>query len=244
MPRGPHMRVKGHSTHQHVAHQTDCPPMMRRTTATIAATLLLAVTIVVNPATAQGADAKTSRSSFSPEDEVAYVANINEIRAANGVGPLTINVNMTNAARSWTTWMVDNTTLAHADDIVTGAPSNWLKVGENVGRGGTLDAIWEAFLASPGHRANIMDPAYDLVGIGVIWNADGRMYTTHRFAAIEAAKPITTPVVNKQEPEAPPPAEQAVAPASDQLPFADPPARAPAESARLTITMTLLLDAD
>ena len=244
MPRGPRLRVKGQSTHRRVIYQTDCPSMMRRATATIAVTLLIALAVVLNPVVAHGADATTSALNFSPEDEIAYVANINELRAAQGLDPLTIDVNMTAAARSWTTWMVDNTTLAHADDIVTGAPSDWLKVGENVGRGGTLDAIWQAFLASPGHRANIMDPTFDLVGIGVIWNAEGRMYTTHRFASTESAELITTPVANELEPGARVQPDQAGAPA-DQLSFAEAPATwAATESARLTTTMTLLLAAN
>lgn len=142
--------------------------MTRKSLAGATAALLVAMTIALSPLAAHGADATTTESSFSADDELAYVAKVNEVRAAHGLGPLTIDSNMTEAARGWTTWMVDNTKLAHADDIVTGAPSDWLKVGENVGCGGMLDAIWEAFLASPGHRANVLDPAYDLIGIGVI----------------------------------------------------------------------------
>ncbi len=198
---------------------------------------------------------------LSPADEATYVSNINGIRAANGLGPLVVDSNMTGAARNWTIWMVENETLAHADDIVTGAPSDWLKVGENVGRGGSLDAVWQAVLNSPSHAANVLDPTYDLVGIGVAWNADGRLYTTHRFAATESAEaggasppeqppePEPTPEP-EPSPEPPIPATESIPPdepadaVPDQLPFEDVPRTSPpAEPARLAATMTLLLAA-
>lgn len=197
----------------------------------------------------------------SPKDERTYIANINSIREANGMRPLALDKNMRAAAREWTAWMADNATLQHADDIVTGAPSDWLKVGENVGRGGSVDSVWDAFLASPSHRANLLDPAYDLVGVGVLWTADGRLYTTHRFASTESgqqpapapsatATPSPRPTPAPQPTPSPPPAPTPPpAAAPDQLPFAgteattSPAPATPADRDRLTLTITLLLDA-
>ncbi len=142
------------------------------------------------------------------------MARINEIRQARGLEPLRVDPNMTAAARQWTTWMIQNATLAHADDIVTGAPADWLKVGENVGRGSSVAAVWQAFLDSPSHAANVLDPEYDLVGVGVAWNAEGRMYTTHRFASTASAE---------APPEPPAPAEAPPAPAEPPAPAPEPP---------------------
>lgn len=185
--------------------------------------------VPVSPlSTVRSATAQTP--TLSPADEATYVANINSIRAANGLGPVRVDPNMTAAARSWAIWMAENKTLQHADDIVTGAPADWLKVGENVGRGGSVDAVWKAFLASPTHAANVLDPVYELVGIGVVWTEDGRMYTTHRFASTSSGS------------AAPPPASPSEAPA--RLPFAGiDPVAPPAEPARLAMTMALLLAA-
>lgn len=52
---------------------------------------------------------------------------------------------------------------------------NWTKVGENVGvigigRAGTglaIQKLHEAYMASPGHRANIVDRRYTRIGLGV-----------------------------------------------------------------------------
>ena len=58
----------------------------------------------------------------------------------------------------WAIWMVEHSSLRHAEEIATGAPTNWMKVGENVGRGGAVASVWGAFMASPGHAANVLDP--------------------------------------------------------------------------------------
>lgn len=231
-------------------------PVRRALPLAVTVALLAAVLSIVPTSAGAGAAAPTW--TLSPSDEAEYVAHINEVRAANGLGPLEVDADMTDAARSWTAWMAENTTLAHADDIVSGAPSDWLKVGENVGRGGSLDAVWQAFLASPSHAANILDPVYDYVGIGVIWTAEGRLYTTHRFASTEsaesapepAAEPSPEPTVEPLPEPGPEPRPEPAPVSPPQLPFSEPrpqpatPAPVPsAEPGRLTTTMTLLLEA-
>jgi uncharacterized protein YkwD len=65
-----------------------------------------------------------------------------------------------------------------------GAPSTWLKLGENVGYGGTIAAIHEAYLNSPGHRANIMDPTFTEIGAAAVWgDCEGqhRVFTVQEF---------------------------------------------------------------
>ena len=218
---------------------------------------LLLLGLLFVPVASTPVDAAAQTWTVSPQDERAYIANINTIREDNGLRPLTVDKNMRNAARDWTAWMADNATLQHAEDIVTGAPADWLKVGENVGRGGSVDSVWDAFLASPSHRANLLDPAYDLVGVGVLWTADGRLYTTHRFASTESGQqpaprqaPTATPAPQPTPAPLPlpqPTATQPPAPAPEQLLFtgtATPsPAPPPADRDRITLTITLLLDA-
>ncbi len=221
--------------------------------------VLVAVAGLLGTGVAAPAQAQDTNWTLAPADEAEFIDHINAARAAEGLGPLTLDPSMRTAARSWTYWMAENLTLAHADDIVTGAPTDWQKVGENVGRGGSLIAVWEAFMASPSHAANVLDPSYDLVGIGVVWTDDGRLYTTHRFAA--------TPGGGDPAPEAPAPAPPAPAsepePASEPAPTppaVEPPATLPfededraaapavpstpvAEPARLAATMRVLLAA-
>ena len=51
-------------------------------------------------------------------------------------------------------------------------------------------------MASPTHYANIVDPTFTRIGIGVVYGADGRQYTVQRYlappgggAAVEAVAP-------------------------------------------------------
>lgn len=178
---------------------------------------------------------------ISADDEAAYVASINAARADEGLSPLVVDPNMTAAARDWSIWMVEHNSLQHAEEIATGAPTDWMKVGENVGRGPAVPVVWDAFLASPAHKANVLDPVYSLVGVGVVRTADGRHYTTHRFASVVTglgADPPPSPT------PAPPPAGESAPAAPDLLAFADlEPVPPIAEPDRLAVTMTLLVEA-
>lgn len=221
---------------------------------------IIVVTLVAAVAAVATVGAQEENWTLSPDDEARFVDHINAERAAVGLGPLTLDTSMRDAARGWTYWMAENLTLAHADDIVTGAPADWAKVGENVGRGGSLEAVMEAFMASPSHAANVLDPSYTLVGIGVVWTDEGRIYTTHRFAAVSGgqesppADPEPTPEAEPEPEVTPAPAEPVETPPAT-LPFEDAgdqdvedavtpePARPSAEPERLAATMTLLLSA-
>ena len=149
-------------------------------------TLLLTSTTVFVTA---DADAQGAVRDFASES--GFLGSINAQRAAGGLAPLTLNGGMSAAADGWTQQMVNGSFLAHAGDIVSGTPAGWTKVGENVGRGQSVASLTSAFMNSPGHRANIMDGSYTHIGIAVYTHpSDGRIYTTHRFAALPGAAPV------------------------------------------------------
>jgi uncharacterized protein YkwD len=56
--------------------------------------------------------------------------------------------------------------------------------GENVARSGTSvpEAIHQSFMASPGHRENVLNPDFDQVGIGVVRGKGGSYFVTEDFA--------------------------------------------------------------
>ena len=51
-----------------------------------------------------------------------------------------------------------------------------------------------AFIASPGHYANIVDPEFTHIGVGVVWDGS-RLFTTHRFMKLQSQAPTTTTTV-------------------------------------------------
>lgn len=162
--------------------------------------------------------------------EAGFLSSINQQRAAGGLGPLTLNGSMTAAADGWARAMAEGSFLAHAGDIVSGTPGGWTKVGENVGRGQSVSSLTSAFMTSSSHRANIMDASYTHVGIAVYAHpTDGRIYTTHRFAALPGAAPAAAaPVAVPTAAPAPPTPVPAVPTA---VPTTPPPPPAPTATA-------------
>ncbi len=148
----------------------------------VLALVLVSIPPVEAASTGTGASAAT-------ESELDFVAMLNAERVSAGLAPMIVDASMTLAARDWSEEMAGDGFLAHAPDITVGAPNGWRLVGENVGRGGSVTRLVAAFMASPGHRANVLEARFDRVGVGVAIGEDGRIYTTHRFADA----PTTTP---------------------------------------------------
>lgn len=181
----------------------------------------LLVLTLVSPAAAnaQGADAGA---------ESSFVALVNQARAAHGVPPLELDAQLRTLARSWTDQMRSGVCgagnhICHASPISAGVTHPWTKLGENVGTGPDVDSVMAAFLASPGHRANILDAEFTHIGVGVMWDG-ARLYTTQRFMAVDGA---STPAPEPEpEPEPPPPApepEPEPSPEPDPTPAPPPP---------------------
>jgi hypothetical protein len=77
----------------------------------------------------------------------------------------------------------------HVGDEADAARIRWTTIGENVGSGANVDQIERALVASPHHYANLVDPLFTRIGLGVISGPDGRVYVTQVFAAIAAPQP-------------------------------------------------------
>jgi hypothetical protein len=167
-----------------------------------------AAVLVATLGTARTASAQSS------SEESRFVDLINQLRANKGVPALAIDGGLAATSCGWTDHMVAGATLAHDPNLageVSSVEASWSKAGENVGVGGDVDLLFQAFVASAAHYRNLVDPAFNAIGVCVTWTADhSRMYTTHRFVANGSA--------------APPPA---VAPAVVPPPTTPPPAPAP-----------------
>jgi peptidoglycan hydrolase-like protein with peptidoglycan-binding domain len=121
--------------------------------------------------------AAASASSQSPE--AAYLAALNQERAAHGLRPLIERQALNGVASSWASHMAASSTLSHNPHLAA-AVSNWQALGENVGDGPDIQSLDRAFWTSPEHRANILDPSYSDVGIGAV-TRDGVIWITIDF---------------------------------------------------------------
>lgn len=113
--------------------------------------------------------------------EAGFLAEINATRATQGLGPLTVDSGLRAHARNHTQDMMDSGGIYHSssDELTAAAGSGWTKLGENVGRGGSVSSLHAAFLDSAGHRANILGD-YNRVGIGT-GTTGGVLYVTVVF---------------------------------------------------------------
>ena len=169
------------------------------------------------------------------DDELLFRQLINQLRSDRGLDHLSTDLELTIEARAWTTVMATNDQLAHSPDITSGVTSPWTVLGENVGRHGIHDIqqLFDAFVASPTHLENLVDPRYQYIGIAVVHQPDGTIWTTHRFMAIEpvsaappspedeapGGEPSTVAVPSSAaEPEDEPPLD----PSSASLPWPEP----------------------
>lgn len=125
--------------------------------------------VVIVALAAAGALIAATGASAAVDDEQTFVDLINADRRAAGVGPLTVVPELVEGARDHAAEMRAAGTIYHSDDYGSHV-DGWYKMGENVGSGGSVESLHGAFMDSPGHRANILDPAYDGVGVGVVWD--------------------------------------------------------------------------
>jgi len=115
--------------------------------------------------------------------EQEVIRLINEIRAKNGLPPLTYHWELSRVARYKSQDMKDNRYFAHNSPIY-GSPSKMIRdfgisyraAGENIAYGYTTpQAVVNAWMNSSGHRANILNPNYTHIGVGYV--ASGNYWT-------------------------------------------------------------------
>ena len=133
--------------------------------------------------------------------EVQFLSLLNQSRAASGLGPMVRDGGVDGVARAWSQSMAAvyaatgdpvvkpyapndcrQSALCHRPDLVTQVGAvvpQWALIGENIGTGFDVQSLHNSFMASGGHRANIMGN-YNRVGIGVVTQGE-RIWVTFDF---------------------------------------------------------------
>lgn len=152
-----------------------------------------------------------------PSAEARLVAATDHARAAAGLPGLAVAADLTRVARDHSVRMADQGRLAHNPQI--GAQvSGWQRVGENVGRGPSTEAVHDQFMGSATHRAVILDPGFTEIGVGVEVR-DGLLWVSQVFRqpeTVAAATPVPSTPAAEPVPRvaaAPPPLAPAGRPA-------------------------------
>lgn len=154
----------------------------------LAATAIVTVTVMGAP---HGASAEEGLAN-DPAKEDEFVAKINDLRASQGLGQLQVHDQLTAKARDWAATMAEAGDIWHSN-LPDGITVQWRRLGENVGMGGTVDALHQAFIDSPSHYENLVDPGFRYVGIGVFLDADETIFVSEVFMELASQPAPATP---------------------------------------------------
>lgn len=123
-----------------------------------------------------------------PDAEQEMVQLVNAERAKQGLAPLQVDERLTRIAREHSKLLAENHDLAHQFPgepdlrhriVATGLRFDFS--GENVAYNADAQSAHESLMNSPPHRANILRPAFTVIGIGVI-RSGKTIYVTEDFA--------------------------------------------------------------
>lgn len=144
------------------------------------ASLLLAVLVAAAASLALASPA----SAGTVEDENRLFELQNQARAQNGLAALAYDSAAVGVARGWAQELARSGSLRHnpnlAHEVTTYVTPDWTRIGENVGYASGPDQVFNAYMNSSGHRANILGD-YNRVGVGAARDGSGRLWTAVVF---------------------------------------------------------------
>lgn len=152
--------------------------------------------------------AGTAIASPHPQPEQRLVERMNAERVSRGLAPMAADAVLTEVGRDWSKRMIADGGLKHRpmSDLAKLVPDSWQRLGENVGftfkheasETELADRLHAAFMASPGHRDNILGD-YNFVGVGVERTPDTAMWVTVNF--MKAPASAHTPLAPSVQPQ-------------------------------------------
>lgn len=147
---------------------------------------LVALVVAPAPASAERAQARASystqagpraRPTYSPQAAVKNA--LNKDRVANRRAALRSQSAAQAKAQAWANRLAREGRMYHSN-LRDGINVKWCSLGENIGYGPSIQSIENAYMKSPVHRANIVNPKWNGVGVGHATRGS-RVYTVHVF---------------------------------------------------------------
>lgn len=129
--------------------------------------------------------AQPAEASRSTQLEQELTQLLNQARSSNGLAPLTVKSDLTTVAVNWSSHMGSTGNLAHNPNY-SSQICCWQRVAENVGMASVSSVddpkrlakrLHDGFMASSGHRANILSPHFTEVGVGGVITDNGAFVT-------------------------------------------------------------------
>ena len=151
----------------------------------------------------------TVRPALAATDPVSRVIELTNVeRQKAGLAPLAPQTNLTQAAGAYAGLLAATGCFAHtcgpvpdfSQRLIQAGYSNWTGLAENIAAGQrTPEAVVEAWMNSAGHRANILNPAYTEIGVGLATGGSMGMYWAQEFGArrgVSAPAPAPVPATS------------------------------------------------
>ncbi len=144
-------------------------------------------TTPVVPATPPATETPSVSGLSAIEAEVVRLVNIE--RQKEGLQPLVASSELSNVARMKSEDMAKNNYFSHTSPTY-GSPFEMMKqfgikyntAGENIAKGQlSAQSVVNAWMNSSGHRANIMNPSFNKIGVGHYKSSNGTNYWTQMF---------------------------------------------------------------
>ncbi len=125
--------------------------------------------------------------------EQAILEMVNAERGERGLPPVAWNEELAEQARAWSRDMAGRDVLEHQDLMqVIGQFDGLTAIGENVYRAtGPVPAgrAHVGWMRSEGHRRNVLEPGFEMLGVGVHCAPDGGVWATQLFGREGAPPP-------------------------------------------------------
>ena len=139
------------------------------------------------PSTTKPATSTPSAYYSLTADEQKAINLMNADRAAHGLPALKVNTRLVTLARDYAQDMINRNYFSHYNpegqspfDRMSQYGVRYSYAGENLAINRSVEAAEQAFMNSPGHRANILSPNYSEIGIGVKYSG-GSVYVVQQF---------------------------------------------------------------
>lgn len=108
------------------------------------------------------------------------ISLVNQSRQTHGLNSLTEDYTAHKKAQDWAEYLAEHNVLKHSTLAEGMDAVPWTAIGENVGRGPSIEAIHDGYMQSPSHKTNILGD-WCCIGAGVARSANGTVYTVQVF---------------------------------------------------------------
>jgi uncharacterized protein YkwD len=174
-------------------------PLISLTKILVMTSLTLASVAPHLPAQIPAQSALALENNLTVAEQYLFTA-ANEARANQGLPPLRLDPVLTEASAQHAREMANRAAISHQFDgepeLATrgaNAGAHFSLISENVGEAPSSVIIHDLWMNSPGHRANLLDPSVDSIGIAIV-TRNNQLYAVEDFAST-----VKTLTLNQQE---------------------------------------------